>query len=128
MRRYILPFFFSLLFSTDVSAIDCDAAAKQFLADEKAYDVVVQTRVASRIAANIIGIFIKNGTTTREQCKTSMTIDRWVMSGRKIEKAKGLQRGYAIEDLNALRSFAINNPPRQTNYIRGRVVPNRSPR
>jgi len=123
MKKYflilILPFF---LFSS-VIATECKTLINQLTLEEKAYDVVVELKVASKVAKNIIDTFIENGSATHIQCKTSMNIDRWVMMGKKIKKAKKLQSKYSIEDLDELKSYAIKNPPRQINYNRGRIIP-----
>ena len=102
---------------------ECAQRLERFAALEKAYDAVVESKVASPVSEKVIRDFRREGGAIHAACKDKMSTTRWYMLGKKIEPYDVDIAKFHMENAAELRQYAVSNPPVVTEVRCGRILP-----
>ncbi len=102
---------------------ECTQMLKRFAPLEKAYDAVVQSKVASPVSEQVIAAFRRDGEIIYTECKDKMSTTPWYMLGKKIRADAVNIANFHMQSVKELRQYAITHPPVITNYVCGSVIP-----
>lgn len=90
---------------------ECAQMLERFAPLEKAYDAVVESKVASPVSEQVIRDFRHEGASIYGECKDKMSTTRWYMLGKKIKPYGVNLAKFHMQSVAELKSYAINNPP-----------------
>ncbi len=128
--RYVLLLLFPLFLSA-MTREACQKRYESFKALEKAYDAVVQSKIAAPVSVEVIEKFRKEGREIYAECRDKISTSTWYMLGKKTEDAKVDSRKFRLQSLAELKQFALSHPPVVTRVLCGSVqqgVPLPTPR
>jgi len=118
MKLIIVLFLSSFLY---VNAQDCKVIFTDFEKEEKAYDTVAEIAIASNVAFEIIGGFLKASDILLKTCPKSISLDRQYTLKRKLLQARQYQQSYKVFNQEQLKQYAISHPENIVVYKWGTI-------
>ena len=107
--------------SSYLFADDCAVIMSTFEKEEKAYDSVNEIAVASNVAYDIVGRFIKSSQELMKKCPKSISLDRQYTLKRKLKMAKANQSNYRVMTQEQLKQYARTHPEHIVVYKWGTI-------
>ena len=109
-----------LLFSATREA--CTERYERFRSLEAAYDAVVEAKIASPVAVEVIEAFRKEGGEIYRACRDRLSTSTWYMLGKKVEDRKVDIAKFRLQSLEDLKRYALTHPPVVTKVLCGTVT------
>lgn len=119
MKAIIFLLLPPLLFA--LSREECAHRLEKFTPLEKAYDAVLQSKIAAPYSEETIRRFRKEAGQIYTLCKDRMSTTRWYMLGKKAKDDKVDLRQFHLESANDLKNYAISHPPVIVKYLCGSI-------